>query len=69
VFIGIVIYIGIHKEPQIPIYWNTDFNQGPVHSILSHISLRRFKQIKRYCYISCAENDKKEGYYLPSNKI
>jgi hypothetical protein len=69
VFIGAIIYMGIHKEPQIPMYWNTDFNQGPLHSISSHISLRRFEQIKRYCHISCLDSDQKEGYHLPSNKI
>jgi hypothetical protein len=37
VFLGVIIYIGIHKEPQIEIYWNTDFNKGPLHSIASHI--------------------------------
>jgi hypothetical protein len=69
VFIGAIIYMGIHKEPQIRIYWNTDFNQGPLHSIASHISLRRFEQIKQYCHISCPKSDQKEGYDLPSNKI
>jgi hypothetical protein len=69
VFISAIIYIGIHKEPQIPMYWNTNFNQGPLHSISSHISLRRFKQIKRYCYISCPEDDQRKGYHIPSNKI
>jgi Transposase IS4 len=29
VFLGIIIYMGIHEEPQIEIYWNTDFNKGP----------------------------------------
>lgn len=69
VFIGVIIYMGIHTEPQIPGYWNTDFNKGPLHSISEHISLRRFEQIKRYCHISCPESDQKEGYHLPSNKI
>jgi len=50
-------------------YWNIDFNQGPLYSISSHMSLRRFEQIKRYCHISCDETDKREGYHLPSNKI
>jgi hypothetical protein len=50
-------------------YWNTDFNKGPLHSIPSHISLRRFEQIKRYCHISCPISDQQRGYYLPSNKI
>ena len=49
VFIGVIIYMGVHKEPQIEMYWNTDFNKGPLHSIPKHISLRRFEQIKRYC--------------------
>jgi hypothetical protein len=69
IFIRAIIYMGIHKEPQTRLYWNTDFNQGPVHTIASYISLRRFEQIKRYCHISCLENDQKKGYHLPSNKI
>jgi hypothetical protein len=69
VFIRAIIYIGVHKEPQIPMYWNTDFNKGPLHTISEHISLRRFKQIKRYYHISCSKSDQKEGCYLPSNKI
>jgi hypothetical protein len=39
VFIGVIIYMGIYKEPQIPMYWNTNFNKGPLHLILAHISL------------------------------
>jgi hypothetical protein len=50
-------------------YWNIDFSKGPVYLILNHILLYCFKQIKRYCHVSCPENDKKEGYYLSSNKI
>jgi hypothetical protein len=69
VFIGVIIYMGIHKEPRIDMYWNTDFNKGPLHSIPSHISLRRFEQIKRYCHISCPESDQQKRYHLPSNKI
>ncbi len=68
-FIGAIIYMGIHKEPRVDMYWNTDFNKGPLHLIPSHISLRRFEQIKRYCHISCPISDQQRGYYLPSNKI
>jgi hypothetical protein len=42
VFISAIIYIGIYIEPQICMYWNSDFNKGPLHSIASYISLRRF---------------------------
>jgi len=61
--------MGVHDEPQYDMYWNTDFNKGPLHTISSHISLRRFEQIKRYCHISCSESDKQKGYHLPGNKI
>jgi hypothetical protein len=37
VFIGAIIYMGVHKEPQIEMYWNIDFNKGPLHSISKHI--------------------------------
>ncbi|PMD52736.1 uncharacterized protein K444DRAFT_704011 [Hyaloscypha bicolor E] len=69
VFLGAIIYMGVHDEPQIEIYWNSDFNKGPLHSITSHISLCRFEQIKRYCHISCPINDEQNGYYLPNNKL
>lgn len=69
VFIRAIIYIGVHEEPQIPMYWNTDFNKGPLHSIPSHISLRRFEQIKRYCHVSCSESDTTQGFHLLTNKM
>ena len=69
VFISAIIYMGVHEEPEVSLYWNTDFNIGPIHSIPTHISLRRFQQIKRYCHISCPESDEQNGYHLPSNKV
>jgi hypothetical protein len=68
VFIGSIIYIGIHEEPDISMYWNSDPYKGPIHTIKTHISLTRFEQIKRYCHISSSESDKLAGYELPSNK-
>jgi hypothetical protein len=67
VFLGVIIYIGVHEEPHIKMYWNIDFSKGPLYSILSHISRIRFEQIKRYCYISCLKSDEKNGYYLSLN--
>jgi hypothetical protein len=49
-------------------YWNTDINKGPLHTLPSHMSLRRYQQIKRYCHISCHQSDQSAGYHLPSNK-
>jgi hypothetical protein len=57
VFVGIIIYIRVYKEPRINMYWNTDFNKGLLHLITTHISLVRFQQIKRYCYISDSVQD------------
>jgi Transposase IS4 len=61
VFVGALIYMGIHKEPQIKDYWNTNIHLGPLHTIASHISLRRFEQIKRFLHISDAEEDIRQG--------
>jgi hypothetical protein len=61
--------MGVYKEPKVSMYWNTDFNQGPLHSISTHISLHRFQQIKRYYHISSKQSDKTNGYHLPNNKI
>jgi hypothetical protein len=30
--------MGVHTEPEIAMYWNTDFNKGPLHSITTHIT-------------------------------
>jgi Transposase IS4 len=68
VFIGGIIYIGIHNELDLSMYWNSDPNKGPLHTIKSHISLRRFEQIKRYCHISDSIRDKATRLNLPTNK-
>jgi hypothetical protein len=46
VFLGAIIYMGVYEEPQIEMYWHIDFSKGPLYSILSHISLCRFEQVK-----------------------
>jgi hypothetical protein len=69
IFIGAIIYMGVHEEPEVSLYWNTDFNIGPIHTISTHISLHRFQQIKRYCHISCEQSDQAKGFHLPENKI
>jgi len=69
VFVSAIIYIGVHDEPRLNMYWNTDFNKSPLHTIPTHISLCRFKQIKRFCYILYSESNERAGYYLPRNKI
>jgi len=68
VFIRVIIYIGVHYEPSIEMYWNSDFNKGPLHTITSYITIVRFQQIKRYCHISNPIVDEEAGRHLPSNK-
>jgi hypothetical protein len=68
-FLGVIIYMGVHKEPNIKTYWNTDFNTSPLHTISNHISLYHFEQIKHYYHISCPESDERNGYHLGSNKV
>jgi hypothetical protein len=68
VFLGSIICIGIHEEPEISMYWNSDPNKGPLHTVKEHISLTRFQQIKRYCHISDSESDKQAKLNLPSNE-
>ena len=69
VFMGAIIYMGVHLEPDIAWYWNTDSAKGLVHSIPSYLSLRRFEQIKRYLHISCSETDKSKELDHPNNKL
>jgi hypothetical protein len=37
VLLGAIIYIGVHEEPQISQYWNTDLDIGPIHTLLLHL--------------------------------
>jgi hypothetical protein len=53
--------MGVHKEPQIPQYWNQNIDLGLLHTISFYITLCRFKQIKRYLYVSDIEDDIQQG--------
>ncbi|QSS59577.1 hypothetical protein I7I51_09013, partial [Histoplasma capsulatum] len=52
VFLGQIIYMGVHKSPAIGDYWNRNDVQGPVHSSRLHMGQKQFEQIKRYIHIS-----------------
>ena len=52
-FIATYIYMGVHNEPRIEQYWNTDGTKGPLHPLVrEHISLKRWQQIDRFFHIS-----------------
>ena len=39
VFFGILLYMGVHKEPNFLIYWEKGNENAPSHAISSHMSL------------------------------
>ncbi len=51
-FLGIVIYMGIHVEPHINNYWNTNEETSPVYyPVWNAMSQTRWKQIHRYFHV------------------
>lgn len=52
IFIGIQIYMGVHKTPNVEAYWNNNLIKGPIHTVRLYMSLYRFQQLKRYFHIS-----------------
>jgi hypothetical protein len=61
VFFGILIYMGVHPEPRIDLYWQQDRREGPLHSPPLYMTLKRFEQIKRYLHISHPDEDEKRS--------
>ncbi len=52
VFLGTILYMGIHVEPYINNYWNTDGESSPVHHPIRNTMGRdRWTQIHRYFHI------------------
>ena len=51
-YLGIIIYMGIHVEPHIANYWNTDSKTSPIHHpVRNSMSRIRWKQINRYFHV------------------
>jgi hypothetical protein len=51
-YLGILIYMGIHVEPHINDYWNTNGEDFPIHRpVRKTMSRHRWKQINRYLHI------------------
>jgi hypothetical protein len=69
VFIGILIYMGVHQEPNVECYWKNDIRDGPIHTVRLYMSLTRFQQLKRYLHISPWEINRKgaNGRPLPQD--
>ncbi|KAL2046386.1 hypothetical protein N7G274_001833 [Stereocaulon virgatum] len=52
VFIGILIYMGLHPEGETPAYWHEDLRTGPNHMPSLHMGLNRFSQLQRFVHIA-----------------
>ncbi len=51
-YFGIRIYMGLHKEPQVPDYWNTHLNK-PLHPLIRKaMALNRYEDIDQLLYFS-----------------
>ncbi|EGU88224.1 hypothetical protein FOXB_01258, partial [Fusarium oxysporum f. sp. conglutinans Fo5176] len=50
VWLAILIYIGIHKEPTLHAHWETSYlgHQGPDHSIIRYMTYDRFQLLQRH---------------------
>jgi hypothetical protein len=57
VLFGVLIYMGVHKEPNYTIYWETSKAHGPNHTVSKHMSLNRYENLRRYLHISPPEPD------------
>ena len=64
VFVGILVYMGLHKSYAEHVYWRTDISQGPLHTCALHMSLNRYQAIKRYIHIAPVDptNTNTPGY-------
>jgi hypothetical protein len=59
VWIGILIYLGIHREKSIRSHWNAPRPgvHAPLHAIIKFMTLRRFELLQRYLRISDHTNE------------
>jgi hypothetical protein len=66
VFFAILIYMGVHRSPQVEEYWNADPGKGPLHAPRLYMTYKRFQQLKRFLKVS---NLNTEDQRLPNDKI
>ena len=50
------IWMGVHPEPDVATYWNTNDDNGPQHRMVTnHISRNRWQQIDRFFHVSAPQ--------------
>ena len=52
-YIAAYIWMGIHQEPEVALYWNLKDKDGPYHKMITqHISRNRWQQIDRFFHVA-----------------
>jgi len=51
VWLGIVLYMGVHSCPAVKDYWRHD-GLNPTHPICEYMGQTQFEEIKRYFHVS-----------------
>ena len=69
VLFGIFFYMGIHREPNYKIYWETPRPNGPVHALSKHMSLNRYENLRHYFHISPPEPPKSQDSLEGENSL
>ena len=57
IWLGIVVYMGVHSSPAVRDYWRHD-GLNPAHPISEHMGQTRFEEIKRYFHVSPPDRPK-----------
>ena len=57
IWLGIVVYMGVHNSPAVQDYWRHD-GLNPAHPIFEHMGQSRFEEMKRYFHLSPLDRPK-----------
>ena len=70
VWLGIIIYMGVHCSPAVMDYWKHD-GLNPTHPIRDYMGLTRFEKIKRYFHVTPpdAPQESATGRWLWHNMV
>ena len=66
-YFGVLIYMGIHKEPAIEDYWKKGDKYSPTHPIAQYISRDRFQAIDQWLY--CEDPSQSGTFTCPFERI
>ena len=70
VWLGIIVYMGVHCSPAVKDYWKHD-GLNPTHPIRDYMGLTRFEEIKRHFHVTPpdAPRESATGRRLWHNKV